>query len=79
MSENLNNLIYINKIIVKSFKFIPDEYGKSLNFFSWKDRKLIQTVDLGEEGTAPLEIRFLHDPKASQGFVGCALHANIFR
>ncbi|EEB14090.1 Selenium-binding protein, putative [Pediculus humanus corporis] len=56
-----------------------DEYGKSLNFFSWKNRKLIQTIDLGEEGTAPLEIRFLHDPKASQGFVGCALHANVFR
>ncbi|KAK6630905.1 Methanethiol oxidase [Polyplax serrata] len=71
----------------RSFKdgFLPekttdwDEYGKSLNFFSWKDRKLIQTIDLGEEGTAPLEVRFLHNPKSPQGFVGCALHANVFR
>ncbi|KAL0271546.1 UNVERIFIED_CONTAM: hypothetical protein PYX00_008605 [Menopon gallinae] len=71
----------------RSFKhgLIPDhvtdrqEYGRSLNFFSWKQPKLLQTVDLGEEGTAPLEIRFLHNPKASEGFVGCAVHANIFR
>ena len=27
----------------------------------------------------PLEIRFLHDPKASVAFVGCALFANMFR
>ena len=23
--------------------------------------------------------RFLHDPKATEGFVGCALFANVFR
>merc|ERR1712087_356385 len=27
----------------------------------------------------PLEIRFLHDPKAAEGFVGCALNANVYR
>ena len=27
----------------------------------------------------PLEIRFLHDPKATEGFVGCALFGKIFR
>jgi len=27
----------------------------------------------------PLEIRFLHDPKATEGFVGSALFANMFR
>ncbi|XP_075224689.1 methanethiol oxidase [Lycorma delicatula] len=57
----------------------PELTGTSLNFYSWKDRKLIQTVDLGVEGTAPLEIRFLHNPKAAVGFVGCAVFANIFR
>ncbi|XP_063235757.1 methanethiol oxidase-like [Bacillus rossius redtenbacheri] len=71
----------------KSFKkgFIPEHtidknlYGQSLNFFSWKEKKLVQTIDLGEDGIAPLEVRFLHDPKEAQGYVGCALHSNIFR
>ena len=27
----------------------------------------------------PLEIRFLHDPLATEGYVGCALYANVFR
>ena len=27
----------------------------------------------------PLEIRFLHDPKQPQGFVGCALNAVVYR
>ncbi|XP_025407868.1 methanethiol oxidase isoform X2 [Sipha flava] len=35
--------------------------------------------DIGQDGIAPLEIRFLHDPKASEGFVGCAVNSSIFR
>jgi len=31
------------------------------------------------EGVMPLEIRFLHDPKSTVGFVGCALFSNMFR
>lgn len=27
----------------------------------------------------PLEIRFLHDPEATEGFVGCALSSTVFR
>ena len=27
----------------------------------------------------PLEIRFLHNPKATEGFVGCALYGKVFR
>lgn len=56
-----------------------EAYGRSLNFFSWSKRELIQTIDLGDDGIAPLEVRFLHDPKQSQGFVGCAVNANVFR
>lgn len=56
-----------------------DEYGRRLNFYKWSEQKLIQTVDLGKEGTAPLEIRFLHDPKQAQGFVGTALFSNVYR
>ncbi|XP_068618469.1 methanethiol oxidase [Battus philenor] len=56
-----------------------DEYGTSLNVYKWSTRELLQVIDLGEEGCAPLEIRFLHNPKASQGFVGCAVQANVYR
>lgn len=57
----------------------PEAYGQSLNFFSWSKRKFIQTIDLGKDGLAPLEIRFLHDPKEPEGYVGCAVNANIYR
>ena len=40
---------------------------------------MIQRIDLGPEGLLPLEIRFLHDPEATQGFVGCALSSTVFR
>jgi selenium-binding protein 1 len=54
-------------------------YGHSLNVWSWKERKLLQTIDLGPEAVAPLEVRFLHDPKEPQGYVGCALNAIVYR
>jgi len=54
-------------------------YGTHLNVYNWTTRKLIQRIDLGMEGVMPLEIRFLHDPKASVGFVGSALFSNMFR
>nr|CAD7576853.1 unnamed protein product [Timema californicum] len=62
----------------ETFK-VKDMYGRSLNVFAWKDHRLVQTIDLGEEGIAPLEIRFLHDPKEAQGYVGCAVNSNVFR
>jgi selenium-binding protein 1 len=40
---------------------------------------LKQTINLGDDGIAPLEIRFLHDPLAAEGFVGCAVASNIYR
>ncbi|XP_065220851.1 methanethiol oxidase [Planococcus citri] len=57
----------------------PDLYGQSLNVYSWSKHTLEQVIDLGKEGGVPLEIRFLHNPKADQGFVGCALQGKIFR
>ncbi|XP_012271955.1 selenium-binding protein 1-A isoform X2 [Orussus abietinus] len=57
----------------------PAVYGRSLNFYSWNERKLVQVLDLGYDGIAPLEIRFLHEPTSSEGFVGCAVNANVFR
>nr|XP_034191584.1 methanethiol oxidase isoform X2 [Osmia lignaria] len=57
----------------------PAIYGRSLNFYSWSERKLKQVINLGKDGIAPLEIRFLHDPKATVGFVGCAVTSNIYK
>jgi selenium-binding protein 1 len=54
-------------------------YGQHLNVWDWKEHKLIQRIDLGEGGLIPLEIRFLHNPNATEGFVGCALSSTIWR
>lgn len=57
----------------------PSTYGRSLNVYSWKNRELLQTIHLGDEGIAPLELRFLHDPKKPIGYVGCGLGSNVFK
>ncbi|CAG5133881.1 unnamed protein product [Candidula unifasciata] len=54
-------------------------YGHSLHIWDWSTHKEIQTIDLGTEGAIPLEIRFLHDPDESTGYVGCTLSSAIFR
>uniref|UniRef100_A0A1A9WTR5 Methanethiol oxidase n=1 Tax=Glossina brevipalpis TaxID=37001 RepID=A0A1A9WTR5_9MUSC len=54
------------------------QYGCRINFFKWSTHVLYQTIDLGMEGVTPLEIRFMHNPKRPEGFVGCALNANIY-
>ncbi len=59
--------------------FFPGNYGHSLNIWDWTAHKMIQRIDLGPEGMIPLEIRFLHDPTATEGFVGCALSSTVFR
>lgn len=56
----------------------PKEYGRSLHFYRLSDHKLYQTIDLGEEGITPLEVRFLHNPLKSIGFVGSALYSNLY-
>jgi selenium-binding protein 1 len=47
--------------------------------WDWKQHTVIQDIDLGEEGMIPLELRFLHDPDETQGYVGAALSSNVFR
>ena len=54
-------------------------YGQRLHFWNLAERRLEQTVDLGETGLIPLELRWLHDPDADQGFVGATLSSNILR
>uniref|UniRef100_G3NFU3 Methanethiol oxidase n=1 Tax=Gasterosteus aculeatus TaxID=69293 RepID=G3NFU3_GASAC len=54
-------------------------YGSSIHVWDWTTHRKLQTLDLGEEGAIPLEIRFLHNPDATEGYVGCALRSVVFR
>jgi methanethiol oxidase len=54
-------------------------YGQRLHFWDLAERRLAQTLDLGEAGLVPLEVRWLHDPEAEQGFIGATLASNILR
>ncbi|KAG5671211.1 hypothetical protein PVAND_001422 [Polypedilum vanderplanki] len=54
------------------------DFGQRLNVYSYNDGTLLDTIDLGMEGKLPLEIRFLHNPKRCEGFVGCAFYSNMF-
>jgi len=53
-------------------------YGSRLHFWNLAERRLEQTLDLGENGLVPLEARWLHDPDADEGFVGAALSSTMW-
>jgi selenium-binding protein 1 len=53
-------------------------YGRRIHFWDLEARRLQSSVDLGETGLVPLEVRWLHDPDAESGFVGAALSSTIF-
>ncbi|NXK43284.1 SBP1A oxidase, partial [Piprites chloris] len=53
-------------------------YGRHINVWDWSTHTLLQALDLGK-GSIPLEIRFLHEPEAAEGFVGCALSGAVHR
>jgi len=55
------------------------KYGQRLHFWDLEQKNHVQTVDLGDEGLIPLEIRWLHDPDAREGFVGATLSSNVMR
>lgn len=54
------------------------KYGSQIHFWDFAGKRIENTVELGEEGLIPLEVRFLHDPASSHGFVGATLSSNIF-
>src|ERR1700733_10190857 len=58
---------------------VAGRYGQRVHFWDLAERRLKQTIDLGEHGLIPLEVRWLHDPEAEGGFVGAALSSNMFR
>lgn len=53
-------------------------YSRQIHLWDWQERKLTQSIDLGEEGLVPLEIRFLHDPDRTNAYIGAALSSNMF-
>jgi selenium-binding protein 1 len=54
------------------------KYGQQIHFWNWKEKRIDQTVDLGESGLIPLEVRFHHDPDSTHGFVGAALSSTMW-
>jgi selenium-binding protein 1 len=54
------------------------KYGRHLNIWDWENHEVTQTIDLGDEGQIPLEVRFLHSPEAAHAYVGAALSSNVF-
>ena len=55
------------------------KYGHSVHFWNLAEKEVVQSVDLGNEGLIPLEVRWQHDPAARAGFVGAALSSAIWR
>jgi len=54
------------------------KYGHSIHFWDFEGKRIEQTVDLGEEGMIPLEVRFHHNPDSTHGFVAATLSSNVF-
>lgn len=54
------------------------KYGRQVHFWDWSNGELKQTVDLGDTGMIPLEVRFHHNPDSTHGFVGAALSSTMW-
>lgn len=49
------------------------KYGRHLHFWDFAQRRILKSIDLGDKGLIPLEVRFHHNPESTHGFVGAAL------
>jgi selenium-binding protein 1 len=56
---------------------VAGKYGRRLHFWDLERRAKVQTIDLGDHGLIPLEIRWQHNPDSAEGFVGATLSSNI--
>jgi len=54
------------------------KYGRQLHFWDWDKHTITQSIDLGETGWIPLEVRFQHNPDGAHGFVGAALGSTMW-
>jgi len=58
---------------------LVESYGHSIHIWSWSQKTLMQTIDLGMvDGWLPLEVRFMHNPTKPHGFVATALSSAVF-
>ena len=57
---------------------VAGRYGSRLHFWNLAERRVEQTLELGESGLLPFEVRWLHDPDADEGFVGAALSSTMW-
>ncbi|WP_423750582.1 selenium-binding protein SBP56-related protein [Salinirarus marinus] len=55
------------------------KYGDSIHIWDWESREHVQTLEFGEAGRIPLEVRMSHNPEETQGYVGAALTSNVIR
>jgi selenium-binding protein 1 len=53
------------------------KYGDKLHVWDFTTRTKLRTLELGETGRIPLEVRFCHDPASTHGFAGAALSSSI--
>ncbi|MCX2724336.1 selenium-binding protein SBP56-related protein [Roseibium salinum] len=49
---------------------LSNKYGHRLHFWNLRERRNVQTIDLGENHQMALEVRPAHDPVKEYGFVG---------
>ncbi len=49
------------------------KYGHHVHFWDWSKRRIAKSIDLGEKGMVPLEVRFHHNPDSVHAYVGAAL------
>ncbi len=54
------------------------KYGRQIHFWDWDKQAITQSIDLGETGWIPLEVRFQHNPEGAHGFVGAALSSTMW-
>jgi methanethiol oxidase len=55
---------------------LANKYGHRLHFWALRDRRHVQTIDLGANHQMALEIRPAHDPSRDYGFVGVVVDTN---
>jgi methanethiol oxidase len=53
-------------------------YGRRIHFWDWQERHIVKSVDLGDEGLIPLEVRFQHNPDSTHGYVAAALSSTLW-
>lgn len=55
------------------------KYGQSIHCWDFNARKVVKSIDMGEEGMIPLEVRGFHDPESNEGMFAATLSSNVFR